>query len=344
VGELLFPQHAMFRCYVDVLSDLKRDFHVTLLADEPTRCPEHGQFSHEQAYFPPHERDVGRLARMVEATRPHIVLYPSVGMTYWTFALSLLRLAPLQLMSVGHPAPSCSDAIDGTLVYRELAESPLSEYGTLLTYDRQPLPLPPPGGWHDDGAAADSGPVIAVNAAAMKLTPAFLDAVGKILAAAPGATTLQFFPNLNGAALSALRRDLNARFPQAVVHGATGYADYMRALAQSDLVLQSFPFGGTNTAMDALALGIPMLCLKGGDLAAAVDPVLLRHAGLETLCAATEDEYVARAVALLQRGPEWRRVREVSRNALRVLGERDAVGPRSMADAIGHAWQAVAAR
>ena len=45
--------------------------------------------------------------------------------------------------------------------------------------------------------------------------------------------------------------------------------------------------------MDALALGIPLVCLDGADLAARVDPVLLRHAGLDELCTANQEGYLA---------------------------------------------------
>ena len=343
VGELLFPQHAMFRCYAELLEGLKEHFHVSLLADEPTRCAGHAQFSHEQRYFAPHERDLKKLAGLVASTRPDIVLYPSIGMTYWTFALSLLRLAPLQLMSVGHPAPSCSDEIDGTLVYRELAGAPQPEYGRLLTYDMQPLPAPPPGGW-GAGSAATGGPaLISINAASMKLTPDFLATVAEVLEGAPAGTRVQFFPNASGIALQALARELQTRFPQALVHPATSYAAYMEALGRSDLILQSFPFGGTNTAMDALALGIPMVCLEGDDLSAAVDPVLLRRAGLGKLCASSREEYVALARGLLVCGAERERIRTLSRDALPTLAGQPPLGPRGIAAAIREAWDGRAA-
>lgn len=338
VGELLFPQHAMFRCYAELLAGLKEHFHVTLLADEPTRCAGHGQFSHEQRYFAPHERDLVKLAGLVASTSPDIILYPSIGMTYWTFALSLLRLAPLQLMSVGHPAPSCSDEIDGTLVYRELAATAQPEYGRLLTYDMQPLPAPPPVGWGAGSAASGRQALISINAASMKLTPAFLATVAKVLEAAPADTQLQFFPNVGGIALQALRRDLQSLFPQALVHPPAEYAAYMETLGRSDLILQSFPFGGTNTAMDALALGIPMVCLEGDDLSAAVDPVLLRRAGLGALCASSPDDYVALARGLLASSEERERIRQLSRAALPLLASQPPLGPRTIADAIREAW------
>jgi hypothetical protein len=329
----------MFRCYAQALAGLKEHFDVTLLADAPTRCAEHRQISDAQLYFPPGERDLGRLAGLVASTRPDIVLYPSIGMSYWTFALSLLRLAPLQLMAVGHPAPSCSGEIDGALVYREMASAPLPGFGPVFTYDRQPLPAPPPGGWTAAGRAPGAAPVVAVNAASMKLSPGFLDTVRELLDEAPSGTTLQFFPNAAGPEYLALRRELQQMFPQAEVHPATGYAAYMQALSRSDLVLQSFPFGGTNTVMDALALGIPMVCMEGEDLAGAADPLLLRHAGLGALCAANRADYLAVARRLLAEPQETQRLRELGKAALARLEALQAPGERSMADAVMQAWE-----
>ncbi|MTW14130.1 hypothetical protein GM658_26295 [Pseudoduganella eburnea] len=339
VGELLFPGHAMFRCYAGQLAGLKEHFHVTLLTDQPTRCAEHARFSDEQLYFPPQERDVARLAQMVASTAPDLLFYPSIGMCYWTFVLSMLRLAPLQLMSVGHPAPSCSGQIDGTLVFHELATAPMPEYGKMACFDAQALPSPPPGGWHARPRPAGEVRTVAVNAARMKLTPDFLDVVAQVLASAPPATQLHFFPNASGAELLALRRELQGRFPQACVHPTMGYAGYMDKLAQADVILQSFPFGGTNTAMDALALGIPLVCLEGGDLASKVDPLLLARAGLGELCAKDRDTYLALASQLLNSEAERARIGTLARSGLAQLAGQDAQGQTTLAAAILRAWQ-----
>jgi hypothetical protein len=173
----------------------------------------------------------------------------------------------------------------------------------------------------------------------MKLSPDFLAAVRAVIGAAPAGTTLQFFPNVSGPAYLARRRELTDMFPAAVVHPAAGYATYMDALSRSDLILQSFPFGGTNTVMDALALGIPMVCMEGQDLAGAADPLLLRHAGLCELVAADRDGYVALARALLADPAAAENVRSRAAAALPRLQALQAPGARSLADAVLRAWQ-----
>jgi len=339
VGELLFPQHAMFRCYADQLAGLQEHFHVTLVTDQPTRCAEHGQISHGQVYFPAHERDVARLAHLVASTAPDVILYPSVGMSYWTFVLSMLRLAPLQLMSVGHPAPSCSEQIDATLVYHDLAGAPLPEYGPLATYDAQALPAAPPGGWQAAAEPADASPAIAINAARIKLTPQFLALLARALESAPPGVQVHFFPNASGVELLALRRELAQQFPGAQVHAAASYTDYMARLSRASAILQSFPFGGTNTAMDALALGIPLICLEGGDLASRVDPLLLSRAGLGELRAASTAQYLQLLQCFLASGTERSRIAALAGAGFATLAAQDAGGRRTLAGAVLQAWQ-----
>ncbi|MHA4869745.1 tetratricopeptide repeat protein [Duganella sp. PWIR1] len=340
VSELFFPQHAMYRCYAEAIAELQTRFHVTLLADLPTRCPEHATIADEVSYFPPEERDVAVLAQLVQASRPDVILYPSVGMCLWTFSLSLLRLAPLQLASVGHPSPVCSDTIDGTVVFDKLLPDPSEGYGTLITYGRQPLPVPPAGSRVQDAQDVGTAPVIGVNAAFMKLNADFLDMVGQIQAAAPAGTTLRFFPNLRGGAKVAFESRLKQKFPDALVFETTSYADYMRELGECSLVLQSFPFGGTNTAMDALSLGVPLLCYKGRDLSALVDPLLLETAGLAELCTTSHADYRDTAVRLLHDAVGLAQLALRVKQAFALLDVAAKTGGSSMADAIYDAWSA----
>jgi hypothetical protein len=338
IAELLFPQHAMFRCYAEALSSLKAQFHVLLVADELTKCDEHALVSHAQIYFPPSERDVVRLADIVNTTRPDIILFPSIGMSYWTFALSLLRLAPLQLMSVGHPAPSFSGNIDGTLLYQGLATSELSHFGRIITYDEQSLPKTLPFNQYPGNKIDINRLVISVNASRMKLTPDFLAMVKEVILSAPDGTDLHFFPNAIGSELLMLRSELCEWFPEAVVHPSTDYDTYMNALSNSDLVLQSFPFGGTNTTIDALKLGIPLICLQNDDLSGAVDPLMLKRAGLELLCASSKEEYVNIAKRLLCSHVERAEIIEKAKSGIARLEDHKTISMKSMADAVKQTW------
>lgn len=338
VTEFFFPQHAMYRCYAELLAELRARFHVCLLAEAPSKCAEHASIADEVSYFAYGERNMAVLAKAVCATAPDVILYPSVGMTLWSFSLSLLRLAPLQLASVGHPAPSCSPHVDGAVVFERLQPDASEGYGPLHVYARQPLPAPPAGSAVHTMRREGSAPVIGVNAAFMKLNADFLQVVEQILAAAPSGTSLRFFPNLHGVPKLAIEARIKQRFPDAQVFEASSYTDYMRELSVCDLVLQSFPFGGTNTAMDALSVGVPILSCRGNDLSAMVDPLLLESAGLPELCAANPADYCARAIHLLNDRAALAELTSRTAQACSRLDGAVHQGGRSIADSIYEAW------
>jgi predicted O-linked N-acetylglucosamine transferase (SPINDLY family) len=122
------------------------------------------------------------------------------------------------------------------------------------------------------------------------------------------------------------------------------YPEYMANLARSAVVLQSFPFGGTNTTMDALALGIPVVCLDSGDMAGAADPAIQRAAGLGDACVDTPERFVALARSLLESAPQRAAFRAAAGAALARAAAWEPVGSRTLADAVAAAREAGAPR
>ncbi len=66
----------------------------------------------------------------------------------------------------------------------------------------------------------------------------------------------------------------------------------------ADLALDSFPCGSHTTASDALWMGVPVLSLPGRSFASRVCGSLVTAAGLPEMVCASEEEYIAKAVAL----------------------------------------------
>jgi predicted O-linked N-acetylglucosamine transferase (SPINDLY family) len=75
-------------------------------------------------------------------------------------------------------------------------------------------------------------------------------------------------------------------------------AQHLARYPLADLFLDSAPYGAHTTASDALWMGVPMVTISGRAFASRVCGSLVRAAGLPELVCATEDEYVALAVAL----------------------------------------------
>ena len=74
--------------------------------------------------------------------------------------------------------------------------------------------------------------------------------------------------------------------------------DYMNRYQDVDLLLDTYPYVGGGTTCDALYAGVPVISLYGRRHGTRFGYSLLTNAGLGELAAATEEEYVEKAVAL----------------------------------------------
>ncbi len=74
--------------------------------------------------------------------------------------------------------------------------------------------------------------------------------------------------------------------------------DHLAAYREIDIALDTYPYHGTTTTLDSLLMGVPVITLSGYNHASRVGASLLSQAGLQEFIAYSEDEYVAKAVAL----------------------------------------------
>jgi predicted O-linked N-acetylglucosamine transferase (SPINDLY family) len=135
-----------------------------------------------------------------------------------------------------------------------------------------------------------------------KITDATLDLFAAILRAAPDAQLLIKNRTLGDescrAALAArfARRGVDAaRVP---LDGPSDHHAFLAAYARVDVALDTFPYSGGTTTMEALWQGVPVLALDGDRWAARTTRSLLRAAGLDDWCLPDGDAFVARAVEL----------------------------------------------
>jgi hypothetical protein len=152
------------------------------------------------------------------------VLYmPSVGMFVLTVFMSNLRVAPLQIAGLGHPATTHSDKIDCVSVEEDYVGDPacFSERLMKLPSDGQPyrpsVALPE--------IVAQIPPLrerleIVITASAMKLNPGFLEACRAIAAHAQTPVEFHFMSGMPpGLALDRMRAVIGNVLPATRVHG-----------------------------------------------------------------------------------------------------------------------------
>jgi predicted O-linked N-acetylglucosamine transferase (SPINDLY family) len=80
--------------------------------------------------------------------------------------------------------------------------------------------------------------------------------------------------------------------------GKQGRAEYLATYRAIDVCLDTFPYGGHTTSLDALWMGAPVVTLVGSTVAGRAGLCQAMNLGLPELVARTEDEYVTIAANL----------------------------------------------
>jgi hypothetical protein len=233
------------------------------------------------------------------------VLYmPSVGMFALTIFMSNLRVAPLQIAALGHPATTRSERIDYVSVEEDYVGDPACFSEKLLTLPRDGQPyvassaLPPIA--PAVPARRDTLEVV-VTASQMKLNLRFFDACRQIQERARTPVQFHLMTGVRrGLQLEHMRRVIALALPGASVHGFHAYADYLAQIHHADMFLSPFPFGNTNGIVDAFTLGVPGVCIMGPEVFERIDGALFARAGMPpwTITSSIED-YVNAAVRMI---------------------------------------------
>ena len=283
------------------------------------------------------------LVKRVGAIAPDVIYYPSLGMALWWVALASVRLAPVQVMTLGHPASSRSPAMDYVLCDEGAIGDPalfterIVEYpnGSARFIMRSDADLP-------EAVRVDHPEVVRVAVPAMlcKLNADFMRTLRTIAEQAGRPVEFHFFVNMLGVNLTQAAKEIREWLPGSRIYERRHYNQYMRELRECQLHLSTFPFGGTNSNIDSMLLGLPIVTLWGDEPHERFDGMMIRRAGLpESLVAKTREAYIAEAVRLIRD--------DGARNALRdhllafdLQGEFFGEPPEGQRDAFLRAMEA----
>ena len=315
MAELYHSTHAMHRCYGPAIRSLKDRFKLIYMSAEG-KCDEKLHYMFDKIDDTKFDiKNPKPFFDKAKSYRPDVVYYPSVGMRSVSILGSNVRLAPIQMMTYGHPATTHSDCID----YALLMEGQIGSENTV----NEKILYWPTGPRYEVRSDAEKVEVnirknpgtfrIAVPAWSRKLTPHFLETCKSIQKRSSRKVEFLFFPNGAGGLFQAFNRRvtsmLNARvFPR------TDYNSYIRVLSQADIFLSSFPFGATNGILDAGPLGLPVVNLKGEEAHALNDSEMVSHMSQpDWLSAESTEDYIDAVLRLIK--DEVERVEISKKNA-----------------------------
>jgi predicted O-linked N-acetylglucosamine transferase (SPINDLY family) len=269
--------------------------------------------------------------RILAECEADVLVYLDIGMEPFTYFLASSRLAPLQLVTWGHPVTPGLDTINGFLSADHL-DPPGAEADHTEPLHRLPAPafvFERPGVVGRDRShfgLPDQAALYVCPQTLMKLHPDFDALVGAILRAdRSGRLVLLAGPQ------PAWRRGLEERFARTMPDVADRVVflpnqsreDFLGLLGAADVMLDIPSYSGGNTTLEALAAGLPVVTLPGGHFKDRMTAGLLDMAGLSQGIADTTDDYVRLALAHAHDGTAYRA--DIAGQAAMLYGRRQAV-------------------
>jgi hypothetical protein len=309
-AEIMHSNHVQYRYFGQYLRQLRQRFRLVLVTEgSPADSHVEALFDEVQTF----KREGGtgyfnKLADHIKAIAPDMIFWLSVGMRHWGPVLANFRLAPIQIVGLGHCASTFCDTIDYYFTEQGFVGDPelLSEQLVLLPdesliFERSPhyTPLPPI-------IRETANPLrVALPSNLLKLNPHFIGVLRKIREKARRPVEFHVFPNVSGLELLSTQRLFKRYLPGSTVYPIKRYNDYLADVNACDINLSPFPFGGLNGVVDSFRQGIPLITLEGPDLPARLDSMMLRRLGMpEWMITKNENEYIAAALRVIDNDAE----------------------------------------
>jgi protein O-GlcNAc transferase len=263
--------------------------------------------AHADVWRDVREFDDDALAQRIREDRIDILVDLTMHMANGRPLLFARRPAPVQVAWLAYPGTTGSGAIGYRLTDPWL--DPHGDPQVDAQYSERSIRLPDSFWCYDalaDEPAVNALPALAAGHVTFgclnnpcKLTDRTLQMWGRVLAAVEGSRLVLMAPP------GAARERLVARFAAHGIEPARvsfvafrPRAAYLETYHGIDLALDTFPYNGHTTSLDAFWMGVPVVTRVGRTAVGRGGLSQLANLGLAELAAATDDDYVRIAAAL----------------------------------------------
>jgi predicted O-linked N-acetylglucosamine transferase (SPINDLY family) len=251
-----------------------------------------------------------QLAPRIRGDVLDVLVYPELGMDATSFALAGLKLAPRQCVAWGHPVTTGLPTIDAFFTCAAMEpEGSDAHYTESLVRlpgigTRYAVPPAPAAAERTAFGLPEGVPLFFCPQSAFKIHPDDDALLARVLAATPAAR-LVLFEARHPLLTAKLRARLSSACAAAGIDDARvhmlpqcDHDDYLRVSASCDVMLDTSRWSGGNTALDALACGLPIVTLPGRFMRARQSAAMLRQGGIDDLIARDAEDYVRIAAQL----------------------------------------------
>jgi predicted O-linked N-acetylglucosamine transferase (SPINDLY family) len=260
-----------------------------------------------------------RWRETILADRPHVLLYPDIGMSPEPAELAALRLAPLQCSYIGHPQTSGYPTMD-CFLSGELIEPPDGDrhYTERLVrlpnagFHYEPLALSPAAVTRAELGLRPDATAYWCAQSLFKYLPQH-DEVFPRIAREAGDCQFVFIRHFGREVTELFQSRLERAFAAAglkaddhcVFLPSMSTERFAAASALCDAMLDSIGWSGGNTTLEALAQDLPVITHQGALMRGRVSAGILRMMGMPETIADSIDGFVALA-ARIDRDRDWR--------------------------------------
>lgn len=229
-----------------------------------------------------------------------LAYFPDVGLTLESIHLANIRIAPVQIAGYGHPVSTFGSEIDYFIGGQdvecpEFAKENYSERLVLLPGNASPPTYPT---YEPKGIQNNSDKfLIACSWGIMKINYPLLCNLKKVIKksnkklifrifAASGSSRYNGFIPLENEIASIIGRD------NFELIANTNYENYMELVEECEIAIDSYPYGGYNTAIDMIYLRKPLVAYEGNKFFNKSAASLLRPLELDELITRNDEDYV----------------------------------------------------
>jgi len=320
------PVAKLFGAVLGALDPRRFEVAVFWLMDE--HAPSRGAFldlGADITVFDVSTLPLGQQRDRIATWRPHVSVFTSTGMSMATERIAMARLAPVQLLLHGHGATSGLRTVDAFLALGDanaVAGNSFTERRMVTLRSAGVAPIMPrrprdPRTRADFGLPDEATLYVCVQNV-IKVHPAVMDAWIEGILVRDANALIVFIhapakPAFGRALSERLHHSVPSRYTTSggdririlptvpeVQHGR-GYNllhHYLDLVLLADVVLDSYPFGGSTTTLECFAMGQPVVTLPGSELHGRITLKFYHHLGIFDTVARDSDDYVDIAVRM----------------------------------------------
>ncbi|MBY0403719.1 MAG: hypothetical protein K2X66_07450 [Cyanobacteria bacterium] len=250
---------------------------------------------------------------LIQAQELDLLYYLDLGMDPLSYYLAYTRLAPVQCTTWGHPSTSGIPTIDYFITQDDIDPPPQSDLHyseKLVRFRHLNIFYPPPKALSPEGSTLAKREhygftmedhLYICAQSLFKIHPDFDQVLKGILEADPKAQIL-FLQGPNPSWGEALKKRWQKTIPNhhQRIHllPRLDHQGFIEFQTMADVLLDTFPFAGGNTTLEALSYGIPVVTLNNHFARGRVSLAIYKQMEVLDCIAENFEEYIAIAVKL----------------------------------------------